>query len=80
MVEDRSTAPARLTAHDGGPRRHGAGPAEGGTPPAIRAHSPCTEDSPQEHGAEPVEVQDRPRLRSGGAGPAALAAGARRRR
>jgi hypothetical protein len=38
------------------------------------AHSPCKDGnggSPQGHGAGPVEVQDRPRARGGGTGPAA---------
>jgi hypothetical protein len=71
---------AALPRPDGGPRGPGAGSAELGTPPAIGAGGPCTEDRPQAHGAEPMDVQDRPRARSGGAGPTAPAAGARRRK
>ncbi len=55
------------------------GPAEDGTPPAIRANSPGPDVSQQEHEAGPAKVRGRPQARSGDAGPAAPAAGARRR-
>jgi len=46
---------------DGGQRRPGAGAAEDGAPPTIRAHSPGADGGLrlQEHGAEPVGVRDR---------------------
>jgi hypothetical protein len=64
--------PLGRLAHDGG------GGSRVGDVFLLRAHCPCPDDGPREHGARPVEVRDRPRARSGDAGPAARAAGARR--